>query len=1285
MTRKELRYRLELGRLSIALGRSVVYTALGILLFVGIVLTATRVGVPYLVKNKTQIEKLVSERSGLSISIERMNVDWDRLFPGIEMHGLRVSTADGKLVTEAGRVSASITPVSLITGKVGLATVTVHGAQLDVRRDRNGKWWIGSLEFRTSPDKAVLPRDGKTDVGNVVARLGELNFINLRLVWVDEFLDQAPFVVKQAGLRVVSDGNHHVLSLSGKFPDKFCTACEVSVDISGRIDQPRTWTGRIYTEATGLNPARSPAIFRNRLPYTLSGVLNVALRAELYAGNPRVIQGYVSGEKLVVDKASPASKVMLNSIESSVLWRLAGDGWVFEARNMSMGVKRRSWNVGEVWLAKSSGKITATIDALDIADIGELVDSVSGDEGIAGYKFASFKPGGVLRNVELTVPLTGDDDKLHFSVAASFYELGWKGKGKIPTASGFDGVLHVDNKGGHIDIATTGAKLDIPMVFRNPLDIDQLSGSAKISKSDDNWELVFEDIDVSNQDLHLQGEALLQVPHSVKQEDRKSPYLKTRWKIVGGRGLRASRYFPVNKLKPNLLAWLDNSVKDGIVTGGFAVYEGHFNQFPFRNNNGHFEVMANIEKGVLQFLPRWPALRNIDARLHFIGTSMNITSHSATLNGMSLRQVSVSAENFSDAKGRRLQINGKVSGSGQSLMGVINQVRNASYVNTWARAIPKGISASGRNSIRLSLDYDPATPGDTVVLGDYRPDNMRFNMATPALKARGISGKVNFDSKGVSSGNIYGELLGASARFSITSNEEDGNRTTRVTATGGVTADGIAENYGRWIGNFLRGNGQWYGEYVAGADKPSFKLEADLDDLVSGLPEPMHKTEAMPARLVVTSLPSAGDNYALRARIPNMATMELHLRKQGDSWRHHRSVILFGKYESVAIPGPGLHVIVDASRLDLDAWRQHLQESEIQASVTGKYFSSLQLNTGQLELFDRQFGGVAAHVSPVKGKWKIRLTGDGVDGTIFYDRFGQNGRVEAELERLVIPGYTFREQKNRLDVRKLPIVKLHVRDLAYGDMRLGVLNLRAKNISTGWSIEHARFDSDDLHITSWGVLKRMGGRNHGELELTGSSNNLGKGLERLALPGQVSSGTAHASASLDWNGVDEFSISSANGKFKIKAENGSFLKLDQGAGKMLGIFDFDAFSRYARLDFSTLFGTGYAFDVVKGTLDLERGHIYTRDLKINGPSADMFISGRVGLVDEDYDFVVGVNPSVSDTLAFASWGLGVPQVGAAILLFNRFFKKDIEQAGRLTYLVQGTWEKPVVRRIEKSK
>ena len=173
-----------------------------------------------------------------------------------------------------------------------------------------------------------------------------------------------------------------------------------------------------------------------------------------------------------------------------------------------------------------------------------------------------------------------------------------------------------------------------------------------------------------------------------------------------------------------------------------------------------------------------------------------------------------------------------------------------------------------------------------------------------------------------------------------------------------------------------------------------------------------------------------------------------------------------------------------------------------------------------------------------------------------------------------------------------------------------------------------------------------------------------------------------------WHGSPlDFSLADINGSLTMEIEKGRVLNIEPSAGRLFGLLSLQTLPRRLSLDFSDLFGKGFSFDQIEGTFTIESGNAYTNNLSMTGPSANIEITGRTGLIDKDYDQVVTVTPQVSDTLPLASAlfgpiGVGV---GAVIFLAGELFDtipKQIDKILRYQYTISGSWDNPVVEKLD---
>ena len=86
------------------------------------------------------------------------------------------------------------------------------------------------------------------------------------------------------------------------------------------------------------------------------------------------------------------------------------------------------------------------------------------------------------------------------------------------------------------------------------------------------------------------------------------------------------------------------------------------------------------------------------------------------------------------------------------------------------------------------------------------------------------------------------------------------------------------------------------------------------------------------------------------------------------------------------------------------------------------------------------------------------------------------------------------------------------------------------------------------------------------------------------------------------------------------------------AGQLLRLVSFDALLRKLQFDFSDTFGKGFYFDSIRSTARLKDGIMHTDNLLIDGPAADIAMSGQIDLARRRIDMEAVVAPAISATV-----------------------------------------------------
>ncbi|HUY02595.1 MAG TPA: AsmA-like C-terminal region-containing protein, partial [Rhodocyclaceae bacterium] len=202
------------------------------------------------------------------------------------------------------------------------------------------------------------------------------------------------------------------------------------------------------------------------------------------------------------------------------------------------------------------------------------------------------------------------------------------------------------------------------------------------------------------------------------------------------------------------------------------------------------------------------------------------------------------------------------------------------------------------------------------------------------------------------------------------------------------------------------------------------------------------------------------------------------------------------------------------------------------------------------------------------------------------------------------------------------------------------------------------------------------------LKFTLNAKNIEKMLSRVGYPDVVRRGRATLEGDVAWNGSPlAIDYPSLDGSMNVVAAAGQFNKLEPGAGRLLGILSLQSLPRRITLNFRDIFSEGFAFDSIAGQIGMKHGVMSSGDLRIQGPSAKILMSGSVDLSRETQNLRVRVQPAIGESLSVGAILMAHPAVGAIAYLVQKLLRDPIDQAFSYEYSVTGTWADPKVEKL----
>jgi uncharacterized protein YhdP len=397
----------------------------------------------------------------------------------------------------------------------------------------------------------------------------------------------------------------------------------------------------------------------------------------------------------------------------------------------------------------------------------------------------------------------------------------------------------------------------------------------------------------------------------------------------------------------------------------------------------------------------------------------------------------------------------------------------------------------------------------------------------------------------------------------------------------------------------------------------------------------------------------------------------------------------------------GLWVRGQIADFDLDEWLAlyaKFRDNAAPRPPSGFELSGVDLEVGRMDVFGRVLHDLKANAVRSDSDWRLRVAGREVEGTASWKGPAPaipNGRVMARLARLVPPGadelHPARSEIDATEKAKNTWPELDIVAESFISRTghdLGKLELLAQPVGPDWRITKMSLANAAGHIDGTGWWRIGRDKPLTELEMQLDAEDAGAFLDRFGYPIAVRNAPTKISANLSWAGApNDFDYPTLTGSLALHTGAGQFTKIDPGIGKLLGVLSLQALPRRISLDFRDVFSEGFAFDDINGDFKIQKGLMHTDNLRLEGPAAQVLLTGDIDLGKETQQLDVRVKPALSSTFSAGAAALFIanPLIGAAVgagtLLAQKLLNNPLDSMFSYDYRVTGSWSDPQVARV----
>lgn len=1266
------------------LPRILLLTGAAIIVIVALLVSGLRLVMPQLNHHRSALFSAVSSATGLNINAASLHGRWENFGPTLDVRRLTVSLADGGSL-DIGRVTLALDVwQSLLHARWQFRELTFWQLDLDSRsplisNDKNNHTLkAGQINdlFLRQFDHFDL-RDSRIRFQTLSGQRAELAIP--RLSWLNEKArHRAEGEVSLSSFT----GQHGVVQVRLDLHDENGLLNDGRIWLQANDVDVKPWLGQWMRDNTTLQSAR----------FSLAAWLSLK-EGEVYDGDVWLKQG---GAHWQGDKQSHRLEVD-NLTMHLARWR---SGWTISVPQNSLRTDGEAWPKGHfslAWLPQHAiGPEPQAVEELRIRATGlhlqrlePLIPLFSRLSPQMLENWRTLHPQGKIDALALDIPLQQpEQSRIH----ARWHDLSWQHWQLLPGAQHVTGNLSGSLADGRLDINVKDAVMPYGTMFRAPLEIKSATGTLSWQQSENALAIQGRNLDVQARSLWAKGD------FSYRQGAGLAPRLD----ILAGINVTdagdAWRYFPEPLMGTHLTDYLSGAIKGGQAANATLLFAGNPKLFPFRHNEGMFEVAVPLRHASYAFQPGWPALTNMDIDLDFVNDGLWMNTKQAMLGKVQANNVSAVIPDYLKEK---LIINGDLRGEAADIRSYFNQTPLQPSLGAALDELQLGGQTGGHLQLDIPLD------GELVhARGDVQLANNTLFIAPLNSELTALNGSFTYDNGNLRSDTLRANWFGQPVNVNFHTEERPKDYQIGVNLAADWQVNKLTP-LPAGVSQQLKGTLPWQGDVAItlphqGGANYTINLAGDLKNVSSNLPAPLGKKrgEALPLKVTASGnlqhfdLQGAVDQQRFNSRwllgkqlrldrgiwlneakttpaLPDTRGMTLHLPPlDGDSWL--KLLMVDGGTQQSAqqsTPQSGSGSAMSVNRLpgDITLSTPALQLAGQQWHQTQVTLQKLMAGGMRVEAQSREINGKLD--IPTSGPWRAHL------GWLYYNPEWQS---DGEAASPTTPQTT-----SVINFAGWPALHIGCDDCWLRGQKFGRIQANLTPRNDTLTLTDGLVDTGSSRLSVNGEWVNRPDEQRTSLKGKLSGDNINNATNWFGVNTPLRDAPFRLEYDLHWRAAPwQPSESSLSGVLKTHFGKGQVADVSSGrAGQLLRLLSFDALLRKLRFDFNDTFSEGFWFDSINGTAWIKDGVVQTDNLLVDGLEADIAMQGKLDLVQRQIDMEAVVAPEISASVGVATAFAINPVVGAAVFAASKVLAPLWNKISLLRYHISGPIDKPEINEV----
>ena len=1213
---------------------------------------------PNLNNYKSRIEILASEATGQTIKINSLEGRWDFINPELALNEVVFYDSQNNTTLALTEISADFSWLSPFYLAPTLSEIKLKAPKLLVRRDTTNKIFIGGI-----------PIDGPANnkLTNWLLNQKKVSIEQGEVDWRDEFRQAPALTLKDLNL---SYKTHFIIDLIGKH--KFNLNFRVSnsdnqfIDLSGniyakKIEDINSWDSEVKIKAGNINLAA----YTPWVDYPIkinAGTGNLNLTASI---NNAVIDKINASIKLTNFKTelnqANKNEVNLRNFSGNIIWYSSKKDHHVTFENLYLltnnGINIENAN-SAITISSETNNPTAfslQINKLQLDAANEILQTIPYFDDVKS-KIDAIKPSGSLSKVDLKWV---DDKNIVLSLKAQFDKLSLKAFDGLPGFENLTGSIHLTDKDGSLKLKSTDVSLTYNKLFREELKFNDLHGDLKWTKN----YLMFKNISFNN--AFINGSINGSIKHSLE----KGAYLDIQASIPFIDLKHAKTYYP-KTIGTESLHWLDTSLLEGSLENTLVSIKGSSDDFPFVDaqnladpNEGSFVVTTTGKNTLIEYGTGWPVIEKFDFNASVNAGTFELLSKKGQFLGNTIKELKTTIPAIA-IEHPILNLQSTLDSPTREAIKFINN----SPIKESVQHLFDEATGSGEGKLKVNIDI-PIDNLDAITFkGNYQ--FLGSTLTNPAVgipKIEKIKGLVTFDEKNVKTENLTGTMFGGNTNISLVA---DSSKAIKVKLNGKFTDKGIAEKLGTSFSK-LNGSANWEGLLEYKKPLLNIQLSSDLKGIEMSYPAPFNKARDKEEKFYFTKKQNNTKTDQIEFAYSNIVSSKITRIEKNNIMSIDKGYISINS-DIKTNTQKGLYLKANLPYVNLDDFISVYSEGD---SGSGFKIDKADIALKHADLFDRRFNNMKIEIAPVNASTKFKISSNETSGNLLWTE--KDNKLTARLNGLKLPNEIKKISSTQSSSsQKVPNLDIKIDSLEVDGKKVGKLELVSMTSKQNINIQKFKIINDKNIFQADGDWIDWNKNPISNINFSWKISNLGETLNFLGFPNFVKDGEADVSGQLRWPGNPfSFDKTKVDGSFNLDVRKGIVQKVEPGIGRLFGLLTLQSLPRRLSLDFRDLFGSGFVLDTMNVAVRVNNGIMKTSNFRMDGPAAEVFMSGEINIIKETQDLNLKVTPHISDSLSIAALA-GGPLVGAVAFIAQKILKDPLNKVLTSEYRIIGTWEKP---------